>query len=125
MNGWENAFLSSCLMKKERECIRQSLVKTSDLFWDCCIFSSVWLPLCHCCAVGVVFIQLEIQKKIRVDTCSIKLLQANKQLFPNVTSAIPDTQILGYNNITENIENDIKVLKTNFKHSVGKIPEYS
>ena len=28
-------------------------------------------------------------------------------------------------NITENIENDIKVLKTNFKHSVGKIPEYS
>ena len=28
-------------------------------------------------------------------------------------------------NITENIENDIKVLKTNFKNSVGKIPEYS
>lgn len=28
-------------------------------------------------------------------------------------------------NITENIENDIKVLKTNFQHSVGKISEYS
>ena len=27
--------------------------------------------------------------------------------------------------ITGNIENDIKILKTNFKNSVGKIPEYS
>ena len=76
-------------MKKERKCVRESLLKSILRF--CCAFSVQFDCRCHCCAVVVVFIQLEIQKKIRVDTCSIKLLQANKQLFPNV--AIPDTSV--------------------------------
>ena len=55
-----------------------------------------------------------IAKKSSVPVISISLNFKKKE----VTFYKPYT-------ITGNIENDIKILKTNFKNSVGKIPEYS